>query len=83
MHALARTGADMALKALGAVFVVDTCVVVTPVLPDVPGVMMTNSAKFAHYGEGNTGHATVLGSMQSCITSAQAGKIVPDDRGSL
>lgn len=81
MEQLAETGLDEALSALGAIFVVDTCVVVTPILPDTNGIMMTNSAKFAHYGKGNTGHATVVGSTHACVASAQAGKMIHDDWG--
>lgn len=63
------------MKALGVVFVVDTCVVVTPILPDEPGVMMTNSAKFAHYARGNTGHQPVFGTLADCVSSAQKGHV--------
>ena len=45
----------------GVVIVADTCVVVTPILPDLAGgVLMTNSGKFAHYAPGNTGYARAL-----------------------
>ncbi|MEM7259337.1 MAG: aconitase X [Pseudomonadota bacterium] len=63
------------MKDLGVVFVVDTCVVVTPILPDEPGIMMTNSAKFAHYATGNTGHKPVFGTLSDCVTSAQCGTV--------
>ena len=65
-----------ALEALGVVFVVDTCVVVTPILPDTGGVLMTNSAKFAHYAKGNTGYDPVFASLHDCVVSAQAGRVV-------
>jgi predicted aconitase len=64
-----------ALKSLGVTFVIDTCVVVTPILPDEPGVMMTNSAKFAHYAKGNTGHEPVFGTLADCVASAQSGAV--------
>ena len=69
---------DAALTDLGVVFVVDTCVVVTPILPAEPGVMMTNSAKFAHYATGNTGHLPVFGTLADCAASAQAGRVIWD-----
>lgn len=69
-----------ALEALGVVFVVDTCVVVTPILNGHEGVMMTDSAKFAHYGKGNTGYDTVFGAIEDCVASAIAGRIMRDDR---
>ncbi len=67
------------LRGRGVTFVVDTCVVVTPILKQQAGVMMTNSAKFAHYGEGNTGYATVFGGLADCVASAAAGRVVRDD----
>ena len=71
-------GADAALRALGVEFVVDTCVVVTAILPPRPGVMMTNSGKFAYYALGNTGYKPVFGTLSDCIRSAQAGHVVRD-----
>ena len=64
-----------ALEALGVVVVVDTCVVVTPILADrADGVLMTNSGKFAQYAPGNTGYAVVYGSLAECVESAVAGR---------
>jgi predicted aconitase len=63
------------LEAAGVRLVVDTCVVVTPILEAKAGVMMTSSAKFAHYGPGNTGHETVFGSLEDCVTSATTGRV--------
>ena len=80
-HSLAELqgdGTDTDLRSLGVEFVVDTCVVVTPVLPPDPGIMMTNSAKFAHYATGNTGHVPVFGTLSECVRSAQAGTVVRD-----
>ncbi len=78
MTALAADGTDKALADLGVRFVTDTCVVVTPILPAEPGVMMTNSAKFAHYASGNTGHAPVFGTLKECVSSAQSGHVIRD-----
>tara|TARA_B100002052_G_scaffold270282_1_gene270343 strand:- start:1213 stop:2472 length:1260 start_codon:yes stop_codon:yes gene_type:complete len=61
------------LERLGVVFIIDTCVVVTPILPGSGGIMMTNSAKFAHYSAGNTGYRPIFGSLVDCIKSAQNG----------
>lgn len=74
---LDRDGRRGALEAQGVVVVADTCVVVTPILPDRPdGVLMTNSGKFAQYAPGNTGYAVVYGSMADCVESAITGKPV-------
>ena len=61
------------LERIGVVFIIDTCVVVTPILPGSGGIMMTNSAKFAHYSAGNTGYRPIFGSLSDCIRSAQKG----------
>lgn len=79
-HALAeldRTGSRTALEGLGVTIVADTCVVVTPIMPELKaGVLMTNSGKFAHYAPGNTGYAVLYGSLADCVESAVAGKPV-------
>lgn len=70
-----------ALEAAGVIFVVDTCVVVTPILPEIEGaVLMTNSGKFAHYAPGNTGYAVTYGSLAECVESAVAGRLVREAR---
>lgn len=77
-HVLAeieRDGRRKALEACGVVIVADTCVVVTPIMPDRPdGVLMTNSGKFAHYAPGNTGYHVLYGSLADCVESAVAGR---------
>ncbi len=79
MDALAQSKCDTQLSRLGIEFVVDTCVVVTPILPENGKTMMTNSAKFAHYTKGNTGHDPVFGSLKECIESAVAGRLIRDE----
>ena len=62
-------------------FVADTCVVVTPILPEMAGaVLMTNSGKFAHYAPGNTGYAVIYGSLAECVESAVAGRVKREAR---
>lgn len=78
---LERAGRRGALEALGIVFVADSCVVVTPILPEAEGgVLMTNSGKFAHYAPGNTGYAVAYGSLAECVESAVAGRLVRELR---
>ena len=79
MERLAAEGIDKPLEARGVIFVVDTCVVVTPILKGVGGVMMTNSAKFAHYGRPNTGFDTIFGTLADCVASAESGRVVRDE----
>ena len=62
------------LEASGIIIVADTCVVVTPILPEKPGaILMTNSGKFAHYAPANTGYSVLYGSLSDCVESAVAG----------
>ncbi|MGX5799915.1 aconitase X [Bradyrhizobium sp. Arg314] len=82
-HALAlleQNGRRKRLEASGVVIVADTCVVVTPIMPDLGnGVLMTNSGKFAHYAPGNTGYAVLYASLADCVESAVLGKPVFTD----
>jgi predicted aconitase len=74
---LERDGQRQQLEASGVTIVADTCVVVTPILPEKPGaILMTNSGKFSHYAPANTGYAVIYGSMADCVESAIAGKPV-------
>jgi predicted aconitase len=77
-HALAvldKAGRRQGLERSGVVIVADTCVVVTPILPERPGaVLMTNSGKFAHYAPGNTGYDVLYGSLRECVESAVLGR---------
>lgn len=79
LTALSGTADGEALEAAGVTFVADTCVVVAPILPESSGVLMTNSAKFAHYGPANTGFDVVYGSLTDCVESACAGRVVRDE----
>lgn len=67
------------LREAGVEIVADTCVVVTPILPGSGGVLMTNSGKFAHYGPSNTGYEVVYGSLEDCVETAVAGRLVRDE----
>ena len=67
------------LEAAGIEIVVDTCVVVTPILPPKNGVLMTNSGKFAHYTPSNTGYGVVYGSLEDCVRSAIRGRVVREE----
>ncbi|WP_394889060.1 aconitase X [Mesorhizobium sp. AaZ16] len=74
---LEKSGRRQALEALGVVIVADTCVVVTPILADMPGgILMTNSGKFAQYAPGNTGYSVLYGSLADCVESAVVGRPV-------
>ena len=67
------------LEEAGVEIIVDTCVVVTPILPEGGGVLMTNSGKFAHYTPSNTGYDVVYGSLEDCVASAVTRRLVRDE----
>jgi hypothetical protein len=81
LRPLEAQGRRAALERAGIVFVVDSCVVVTPIMPErAGGVLMTNSGKFAHYAPGNTGYAVTYGSLAECVESAVAGRLAREPR---
>jgi predicted aconitase len=78
---LEENGWIQSLDDLGVQLIVDTCVVVTPILEKPSGVLMTNSGKFAHYSPSLTGHEVIFGSLADCANSAVAGTVVRDESG--
>lgn len=67
------------LRNLGVRVVVDTCVVVTPIVKArQEGALMTNSGKFAHYAPGNIGFQSIFGSLEECARSAALGTVWRD-----
>lgn len=64
-----------AIKAFGAQVITDTCwcMLRHPVVPTGVGNIMTNSAKYAHYGPGEVGARMHFGSMTACVKAACAG----------
>jgi len=79
LNDLEARGDAAILRDAGVEIIVDTCVVVTPILPASGGVLMTNSGKFAHYGPSNTGYEVLYGSLEDCVESAVAGRLVRDE----
>ena len=74
LKVLERDGHRQELESSGVIIVADTCVVVTPILPEKPGaILMTNSGKFSHYAPANTGYSVLYGSMADCVESAVTG----------
>jgi predicted aconitase len=75
---LDERGALDRLEQAGVNIVTDTCVVVTSIIPGRDGVLMTNSGKFAHYSRPLIHHDVVFGSLEDCVESAVAGRVVRD-----
>ncbi len=82
----ANTGRDMvtrseaiaALADAGVTVVTDTCTYITPILHDIEGPVMTNSAKWAWYAPANLGFDVAFGSMEECVRSGSLGRIWRD-----
>jgi predicted aconitase len=74
--AIAGNGLLAGLEAAGVIVVTDTCTYVTSILRELDGVVMTNSGKWAHYAPGNLGVEVAFGSLEDCIASAAAGRVV-------
>ena len=82
----ASTGRDVAAPAgaledlaeAGVTLVSDTCTYITPILHDIDGPVMTNSAKWAWYAPANLGFDVVFGSMDECVRSASMGRVWRD-----
>lgn len=66
-------GIPQRLERRGVRLIADTCIVVTPILPEGTGVLVTNSGKFAHYTTPNTGLQVVFASLEDCVDSAVSG----------
>lgn len=67
------------LEAAGVTFVTDTCTYITPIVRDTTGVAMSDSAKWAYYAPGNIGVESIFASLDECVESAVAGRIIRDD----
>ncbi len=78
LEPLQKRGWLAQMRAAGVHLVVDTCVVVTPIVRARQGVLMTNSGKFAHYTPGNIGLQVIFGSLEECVRSASLGSVWRD-----
>ena len=64
----------------GVTIVTDTCTYITPVMRGVTGPVMTDSGKWAWYTPSNLEFAVALGSLDECVRSAAAGRVIRDER---
>lgn len=65
------------LWTFGVEIVVDTCTYVNALKLPGEGAIVTNSAKYAHYGPGNLKRRIGLMSLDRCLASAVAGHVMP------
>jgi cis-L-3-hydroxyproline dehydratase len=73
---LARSGELAIIEDFGARVTADTCIVVAPLVKPTAEVLMTNSAKYAHYGPGLLGVDSVFATTEECVASAIAGRVI-------
>jgi cis-L-3-hydroxyproline dehydratase len=76
----ATRGLVAALERFGARVVTDVCwcTISEPVFPAAARVVMTNSAKYAHYGPGLSGRSMRFGSLADCVAAACSGQVGSD-----
>jgi predicted aconitase len=67
------------LESLGVRVVSDTCTYIAPVMDEVNGSVMTDSAKWAWYAPANLGVNVVIGGLDECVRSAVAGRVLLDE----
>ncbi len=90
VHFYVNTGRDVLREAerrgwvdtfdtAGVQIVTDTCTYITPILSEVRGTVMTDSAKWAWYAPGNIGVDVTIGSLEDCVLSAMIGRVSRDD----
>jgi predicted aconitase len=76
---LAERGFDEMLRASGVRLVTDTCTYTAPMIGEVNGLVMTNSAKWAWYAPRNIGVEVLFAELDTCVQSAVLGRIVNND----
>jgi predicted aconitase len=71
-----QAGYLQALEGFGGKVTVDTCILASPMLPASVRILMTNSAKYAYYAPGMLNTQVAFGSLEDCVRSAVAGRVV-------
>jgi predicted aconitase len=74
-----RRGLVSRLESMGVRVVSDTCTYISPVMDEVNGSVMTDSAKWAWYAPANLGVDVVIGGLEECVRSAVAGRVLLDE----
>jgi predicted aconitase len=75
---LQNQGIAEALEASGVRIVTDTCTYIAPILGELNGLVMTNSAKWAWYAPRNIGVDVLFADLQACVESAVRGEVIAD-----
>ncbi|MGB1249151.1 MAG: aconitase X [Candidatus Promineifilaceae bacterium] len=74
-----KAGIAQILQEFGAQLTVDTCILVSPMLPPEIKCLMTNSAKYAYYSPGLLDTEITFGSLADCVESAVLGRVVREE----
>ena len=67
-----------ALREAGVTIVTDTCTYITPIIERAATPVVTNSGKWAWYAPGNLGYDVAFATLEECVDSAVAGRLVRD-----
>jgi len=78
-HLARQAGLLDPLEAFGGQVTVDTCILASPMLPPEVRRLMTNSGKYAYYAPGLLGAQVFFGSLEDCVRSAAAGRVLRDE----
>jgi len=78
-HLARQAGLLDPLDAFGGKVTVDTCILASPMLPPEVRWLMTNSGKYAYYAPGMLEAHVVFGSLEDCVRSAEAGRVLRDE----
>ncbi|KAJ5827366.1 Aconitase/3-isopropylmalate dehydratase large subunit alpha/beta/alpha subdomain 1/3 [Penicillium robsamsonii] len=72
-----KDGLITALEEFGTQIITDTCwcMIQEPIIPPKSQIIMTNSAKYAHYGKGLTGRRMRFGGLVQCVEAACLGTV--------
>lgn len=76
LHEVTLRGWAQVLSNAGVTLVTDTCTYVTPIIKRAPGLVLTDSAKWAWYAPGNLGVDVAFATTRECIESAVAGRLL-------
>ncbi len=66
------------LQEAGVTIVTDTCTYITPIIERASTPVVTNSGKWAWYAPGNLGFDVAFATLEECVGSAEAGRLVRD-----
>ena len=67
------TAEQLAQAGIRIILDVCWCSITEPLFSPAARVLMTNSGKYAHYGDGLCGHKVRFGSLRDCVEAAVTG----------